>query len=149
MLSPLVILIALAFIVSGSNINLGILIALVIGYFTVLELFLEFFYDVDSRYITSTPPIEVDVDREYVHEFLKFPEMDMSVLHRFVIDKVSGDEILIHGSPETTFREALLEYWTFSRIARHAHWNVYDAHGENITNAPLASYDGPAYITLI
>ncbi|MHA1770452.1 MAG: hypothetical protein ACTSYL_07445 [Candidatus Thorarchaeota archaeon] len=146
---PFVVLLLLAILASGPR-AIYIVIPLSLGYLTVVELFLTFFYDIgDLRYVTMTPPVEVDIDREYIHDSFKLAEIDASVFHRIVIDRKAGDEVIIHGMPETTFRDAIVKHWSFSRISRHAHWAVFDDRGENITNAPLASYDGNAYIDIL
>ncbi len=75
-----------------------------------------------------------------------YRDVDHSTLNRVVVDRIADEEMLIHGKADTTFREAALEYWGFSRIDRDSRWIILDDAGNDITDSPLSSFAGIAAI---
>ncbi len=142
---PAAILMALVIAVRGSAISMSILVTFLVGYIIFVATFLEFFYDIDPKYIMPRPRTG-DTEEELLHGSIKLEEARALVLHRVVVDKISGEEVVVHGAPETTFRDAVQEYWGSSILGRHPKWSVYDERGEDISNEPLSSYDGVSFV---
>ncbi|TFG12810.1 hypothetical protein EU537_08275 [Candidatus Thorarchaeota archaeon] len=71
---------------------------------------------------------------------------DPSKLKRLIVDSHTGEEVVISGSPKTTFREAALSDWQFSTIDKEGAWIIEDEHRNDITSSTLESYDSVAYI---
>ncbi|UCE11523.1 MAG: hypothetical protein JSW61_06215 [Candidatus Thorarchaeota archaeon] len=72
--------------------------------------------------------------------------VDTSILRRFIIDPVSDEEAVVTGQSTTTFRQACLHDWPFSRIRARSEWIIKDNKGNDITHAELSTYDGTATI---
>ena len=72
--------------------------------------------------------------------------LDTSVVSRFIRDPISDEEVIVVGSPDTTFRQACLQDWPFDGIRARSDWIIKDDKGNDITDAPLSRYDGNATI---
>ncbi len=75
-----------------------------------------------------------------------YRELDTSQISRVVIDDYSGEEHVISGSPEMTYRRACVRNWDFDSISKKGPWIVISEKGNDITDQPLSGYDGIARI---
>lgn len=71
-----------------------------------------------------------------------YSAMDPSILSRVVKDGLEGDEFLVRGSRETTFREACIANWQFKYVDRKSDWLVTDSKGNDVSKEPLSRFDG-------
>ncbi|MFO7837634.1 MAG: hypothetical protein R6V83_13410 [Candidatus Thorarchaeota archaeon] len=69
-----------------------------------------------------------------------FTEVDTSQLHRVVIDNLTGEEKVISGSQDVTFRSAAQKNWPFERIDKKSNWVIVDERGNDITDKKLSDY---------
>ncbi|MBD3158420.1 MAG: hypothetical protein GF309_06465 [Candidatus Lokiarchaeota archaeon] len=76
----------------------------------------------------------------------KYVEFDTSFLRRVIVDEHTGEECVVFGSPESTFRKACRRDWPFENIDEDANWIIEDARGNDITRKRLSDYDGIARI---
>jgi hypothetical protein len=71
---------------------------------------------------------------------------DPSKLKRIIVDSHTGQEVVVSGSPKTTFKFAVLSNWRFSTIDRDGDWIIEDEQRNDITSSTLESYDSISYI---
>ena len=64
--------------------------------------------------------------------------------------KIAGKQkdYFIEGAGATPIKEVLLENWPFSDHDKDSKWYVVDELGNNVTNNPLSSLNGPAIVTI-
>ena len=74
---------------------------------------------------------------------------DPSVMQRVIMGGLIGQEVIVSGPPEMTYRDACLDDWQFKLIQRGSEWIIVDERRNDITNTPLASYHGIAKIVQI
>ncbi|MHA1960645.1 MAG: hypothetical protein ACW99U_10455 [Candidatus Thorarchaeota archaeon] len=75
-----------------------------------------------------------------------YRSVDSSLIRRFITDPVTDEEVIVTGPSTTTFRQACLQKWPFSRINPRGEWIIKDNKGNDITNETLSRYDGAAII---
>ncbi len=71
---------------------------------------------------------------------------DPSILKRVIREPETGQEIIVSGRADTTFREALRRGWAFRGLSEDSEWIVVDDRGNDISDRPLSEYDGIAEI---
>ncbi|MHA1907535.1 MAG: hypothetical protein ACW98Y_09600 [Candidatus Thorarchaeota archaeon] len=69
---------------------------------------------------------------------------DPTHISRVVGEPTSGEEHIINGKPEWTYRNTLLSDWPFKSIPRSSEWFVKDERGNDISNTPLGQYNSIA-----
>lgn len=74
---------------------------------------------------------------------------DPTVIQRVIMGGLIGQEVIVSGPPEMTYRDACLDDWQFKLIQRGGEWIIVDERRNDITNTPLASYHGIAKIVQI
>ena len=74
---------------------------------------------------------------------------DPTVIQRVIMGGIIGQEVIVSGPPEMTYRDACLDDWQFKLIQRGSEWIIVDERKNDITNTPLASYHGIAKIVQI
>ncbi|MHA1480096.1 MAG: hypothetical protein ACTSQZ_01560 [Candidatus Thorarchaeota archaeon] len=75
--------------------------------------------------------------------------LDPTFIQRVIIGELIGQEVIVSGPPEMTYRDACLDDWQFKLIQRGSEWIIVDERKNDITNTPLASYHGIAKIVQI
>jgi hypothetical protein len=82
--------------------------------------------------------------RHYISPPLKtvYSATDPSILGRVVNDGPEGHEYIVHGSGETSFREACTANWQFKYIDRKSDWIAVDNRGNDVSDEPLSRSDG-------
>ncbi|MHA1857814.1 MAG: hypothetical protein ACTSUU_00035 [Candidatus Thorarchaeota archaeon] len=90
-----------------------------------------------------------DVERRESRSFegFAYEEVDTAEIRRVVTDRSSGKEVIVCGTADTTFRQAALDYWDFD-IDRDSDWLVEDDRGNDISDTPLGSYGGLAFLAV-
>jgi hypothetical protein len=74
--------------------------------------------------------------------FLQQPsDPEDGIFKRLIKDKETGEECIIQGTKESTYREVLVDLWPFSDRKKTSHWYVTDHQGNNITDKLLSEYD--------
>jgi hypothetical protein len=86
--------------------------------------------------VTGSAPRPALVARSY----------DPSSVNRAIIDHNTGKEYVISGRSDQTFRSTCLEIWVFTSMRKKSDWTIIDDKGNDISEAPLSSYDGVAQI---
>jgi hypothetical protein len=65
--------------------------------------------------------------------------------------KIKGDRIehFIHGTPETTFEQALRDNWPFEDHDVKSKLRIMAATGEDVTKSTLSSHEGTVFVEFL
>ena len=76
--------------------------------------------------------------------------LDTSRVTRVVRERTTEGvvEHIVHGTRETTFREACEDRWPFKMVDRDEQWMIQDSRSNDITDRPLIECDGIAAISV-
>ncbi|MFW9847881.1 MAG: hypothetical protein ACFFF4_02010 [Candidatus Thorarchaeota archaeon] len=74
---------------------------------------------------------------------------DSTQISRVIINTITGEECIINGKPEWSYRMSLLADWPFKDIPKSGDWIVKDERGNDITNTPLIQYNSIASIEYV
>ncbi|MFX0108340.1 MAG: hypothetical protein ACFE7R_08655 [Candidatus Hodarchaeota archaeon] len=74
--------------------------------------------------------------------------LDTSIFTRVVKERQSGEEHVIEGTFDTTFREACLSDWKFESVRKNEDWIIEDERRNDISVRKLSEYSSIAYLVI-
>lgn len=92
---------------------------------------------------TTVAAEAADFDRQKLTLLPKAKDGD--VLSRVVRHSITGEEVIVHGHPNSTIQEILKNKWPFE-MKQSKNWYLVDEDGNDVTSWPISNWDGVAVI---